>query len=75
MPQYNDMFELSVTDMELIETSLRTRFETLSREDPGGGSGLAEDQEKLLRQIHDLLGRLHNQKVFYRPRDETYVGG
>jgi hypothetical protein len=28
-----------------------------------------------LRQIHDLLGRLHNQKNFFRPKAHPYVSG
>lgn len=75
MPKYNDMFELSVEDMELIEMALRGSFESLSRQDAGGPAGTADDLDRQLRRIHDLLGRLHNQKIFYRPRDDTYVGG
>ncbi|MEX0351104.1 MAG: hypothetical protein AB3N15_16900 [Paracoccaceae bacterium] len=65
MPQYNDMFELSVEDVDLIERALRGLAESL----PSGGE---EDTE---RQVHDLLGRLHNQKIFYRPKTGVYVGG
>jgi hypothetical protein len=65
MPQYNDMFELSVDDMDLIERSLRSLTEALP----------SEGAEETERQVHDLLGRLHNQKIFYRPRDGVYVGG
>jgi len=28
-----------------------------------------------MRGTHDLLGKLHNQKVFYRPRRKAYVSG
>lgn len=59
MPKPNTKFELDVEDLDLIETALRK-----AKRD--------EDLDK--RQIHDLLGRLHNQKVFYRPPG-TYVSG
>lgn len=73
MPLYNEMFELSVSDIDLIETALRNKRDALSRElIEATGKG---DSEKTLRQVQDLLGRLHNQKVFYRPRDGVYVGG
>lgn len=65
MPQYNDMFELTVEDMDLIERSLRNLPEVLP----------PEGREETERQVHDLLGRLHNQKVFYRPKSGVYVGG
>ena len=73
MPQYNDMFELSVSDIDLIETALSQTRDALSREvvaRPGSGEKAAR-----LRQVQDLLGRLHNQKIFYRPRDGVYIGG
>lgn len=75
MPLYNEMFELSVSDIDLIETALRHKRDALSQELidlAGKGKG---EGEKTLRQVQDLLGRLHNQKVFYRPRDGVYVGG
>ncbi|WP_411352285.1 hypothetical protein PNH50_03875 [Leisingera aquaemixtae] len=71
MPQYNDMFELSVADMELIETALQTARDALSESLPAAGSG----EDDTLRRIHDLLGRLHNQKIFYYPKGKVYVSG
>lgn len=59
MPKPNTKFDLSLEDMELIETALQTTQ----------ASGQADP-----RQVHDLLGRLHNQKVFFRPNG-TYVSG
>ncbi len=81
MPGYNSKFELSVEDLELIETALRQTKADLSAQ------ALAQSPQnertadcitgvdETLRQIHDLLGRLHNQKVFYRPRHKAYIGG
>lgn len=77
MPGYNSNFELSVEDMDLIETALhRTKTELSSRAiAPEGIANEDEAPAATLRKIHDLLGRLHNQKVFYRPRRGGYVGG
>ncbi len=61
MSRYNDKFTLSIEDMELIEDALhRSKI---------------EQPEPVTRRIHDLLGRLHNQKVFFRPKSSPYVGG
>ena len=30
---------------------------------------------KQTREVHELLGKIHNQKNFYRPKDDKYVGG
>lgn len=70
VPRYNTQFELSVEDLDLIEDALRTKklAETQSGLKAGAGQDTARD-------IHDLLGRLHNQKTFYRPAKGPYVGG
>lgn len=62
MPKPNTNFELTPEDMELIETALLAvqKVEPPLRAEP--------------RKVQDLLGRLHNQKVFFRPK-KTYVGG
>ncbi|WP_294612906.1 hypothetical protein [uncultured Roseovarius sp.] len=77
MPTYNTNFELTVEDMDLIETSLRqTKAELAAQAVQHDKTGdVAGKSDEALRQIHDLLGRLHNQKVFYRPRQGSYVGG
>ena len=59
MPKPNTKFDLTPEDMDLIEDALR--------------KAKAEDQT-VARKVHELLGRLHNQKVFYRP-NSTYVSG
>lgn len=70
VPKFNTQFELSVSDMDLIEDALRASKMAKTQADV---KARAEDDE--VRQIHDLLGRLHNQKTFYRPSKGPYVGG
>ncbi|WP_306152368.1 hypothetical protein [Roseovarius sp. MMSF_3281] len=74
MPQYNETFELSVEDVDLIETALRQTKSELAGQMVEEGD-VDERADQSLRQIHDLLGRLHNQKVFYRPKAQPYIGG
>lgn len=59
VPKPNTKFDLSLEDMELIETALQ-KTQATGQADP--------------RKIHELLGRLHNQKTFFRPQG-TYVSG
>ncbi|WP_170517944.1 hypothetical protein [Ruegeria atlantica] len=75
MPKYNDMFELSVQDMDLIETALRGLAASRSLATPDETDDGKVDRENTLRRVHDLLGKLHDQKVFYRPKDGVYLGG
>ena len=71
MPAYNRSFDIDLADLDVIETALRARVKSLSEtaveEDP-------QDGESELQSIKGLLGRLHNQKVFYRPKS-GYIGG
>lgn len=69
----NKKFELTVRDIEIIEHALRAK---------AGRRGLAiaqgETSEKLKEEMHEiqeLLGRIHSQKNWYRPKDKNYVGG
>ncbi|MEL7153728.1 MAG: hypothetical protein AAFN51_08075 [Pseudomonadota bacterium] len=61
MPKYNTKFDLTLQDMDVIETALRGALQT------------KEDLDE--QTVTDLLGRLHNQKTFYRPGNGVYVGG
>jgi hypothetical protein len=61
VPKYNTTFELSLKDMELIETALLQRQ--------------ADNDDLCPKEVNALLGRLHNQKVFYRPKERVYVSG
>jgi phage-related protein len=56
----NTTFKLDVKDIHLIETSLRYM------------RGL--DTEKA-KEVQQLLGKIHDQKVWYRPNNKIYVSG
>ena len=69
----NTDFKLTVRDIEIIEHALRAK---------AGRRGLSiaqgETSENLKDEMHeilDLLGRLHHQKVWYRPSGKSYVSG
>ncbi|KRS16300.1 hypothetical protein [Roseovarius indicus] len=72
MPGYNKQFELSVDDLELIEDALRRSKRELSAPNH---DEIPSENEDAVREIHDLLGRIHNQKIFYRPSNTTYISG
>lgn len=62
----NIQFDLTVRDIEVIESALRAK---------AGRRGLAIAQGDASTQLHtemveiqELLGRLHNQKVWYNPK-------
>jgi len=76
MTKPNTEFELTVRDIEMIEHALRDRQRTVT-EYKLTAADIENQQlaDREVKEIQDLLGRLHNQKKFYRPKTETYVGG
>ncbi|KIN71684.1 hypothetical protein [Sulfitobacter guttiformis] len=76
MPKYNRKFELTLADIDLIEAALNvvTRDLSLGREGARALLPIVEDGNHS-HAINDLLGRLHNQKIFYRPSNTPYVSG
>lgn len=69
----NKQFELTIRDIEVIESALRAK---------AGRRGLAiamGDVSTQLRaemtEIQQLLGRIHNQKNWYKPKDNRFQGG
>jgi hypothetical protein len=76
MPKYNRNFDLTLGDIDLIEAALNVVKRDLSLGRDGSRALLPQDETAdPIRDIDDLLGRLHNQKVFYRPSKEPYIGG
>jgi len=81
MPRYNRSFELSIHDVDLIEEAMRARGRELSKmrlalsdENPADLERIRVIEEDQ-RENEELLGRLHNQKTFYRPNGGAYVSG
>lgn len=84
MPKPNTSFLLSIEDVEVIEDALRFHKKDLSFKRmkvagnsaaPKTGGAAVAKLDQSMRDIHELLGNLHNQKVFYRPSNAAYVGG
>ena len=87
MPSYNTSFDLDIEDLEIIETALHARKKELSLqrlnrlsedETTRAADAELEEIEEQIIAMHHLLGRLHNQKIFYRPktvRNTPYIGG
>lgn len=75
MTKPNTTFKLSIRDIEVIEQALRAK---------AGRRGLAIAQgetspqlKQEMQEIQDLLGRIHEQKVWYHkmPKGQPYVSG
>ena len=81
MPRANRRFDLSIADIDLIEEALRARARELCKLRRALSDENPADMERIrvlegdLRTGEELLGRLHDQKIFYRPSAMPYVGG
>lgn len=75
----NKNFRLDIDDIELIENALRNELKKLADQNLMYSESIIKDElsiqriEDKMRKIHDLLGKIHNQKIWYRPKN--YVGG
>jgi len=81
MPSYNRTFELTISDIDLIEEAMRARGRelcnmrrALTEENPAHLDSIRVIEADM-RAGEDLLGRLHDQKIFYRPKQGVYVSG
>lgn len=73
MPKYNDTFKLNLKDIELIEHALHEQINLLAHANlVSGGAETAENEQKI-RQYHEVLGKLHNQKIWYGQMHHTGV--
>ena len=85
MTKANTTFNLEIRDVELIENALNsvitkqssTMIKSAGNENSEpSSSNCPVTAKSQIDELRDLLGRLHNQKVWYRPKGEgTYIGG
>lgn len=63
----NKNFELGVEDIEIIENALNNKIQNLSISDV--------DNTEEIKKITTLLGNIHNQKVWFKPKNQVYISG
>lgn len=79
MPSFKDTFQLSVQDIELIEKALRNEIGHLTvqvhlPDEPAPvSSEVSKEFNEHIRMIHQVLGKLHNQKIWYGQVNPTRV--
>lgn len=65
MPNYNEMFKLSLNEIDLIEHAVRDQIGNLSQMNASHPITEEEKSYQKIRKLMDLLGTIHNQKVYY----------
>ena len=71
---FNRNFNMDLKDIDVIEESLRLRLSSLSHKDLAEGESKNSINSEI-QKIQNVLGHLHNQKNWYRPKDKVYVSG
>lgn len=62
----NKNFTLGVRDIEIIEQALRAKAGRRGMAIASGETSATLRYE--MHEIQELLGRIHNQKIFYKPK-------
>jgi hypothetical protein len=70
MSKYNDSFTLDMHDVELIEQALRVMWSEDEKKTSTGQS-FPEKTPERIRNIHNLLGKISSQKIYYSEVNET----
>lgn len=71
---YNTNFEMGLKELEIVEDALRFRLNQLSKTSKSNAK-TCSTEKKEITEIQSVLGSLHNQKLWYRPKDTPYVSG
>ncbi len=78
MGKHQKTFQLSIREIDLIEEAVRERIGILAHVVLTIGdvqSAESRTNDELIRELSDLLGSLHNQKIFYSQVNRTGVPG
>lgn len=70
---YNPKFNLNPEQLELIETALRAELGRLAKPDPEAWKKKSRELQSVQR-INELLGHLHNQKLWFNPKEHVPLG-
>ena len=65
---FNTNFKVGMRELDIIEASLQQRVDELSKNP-------CKNKDAEIAEIRGVLGNLHNQKVWYRPKTSVYIGG
>lgn len=73
MAAYKTKFDLSIKDVELIESSIRCQISLLAQTEASPQSSEAAANHYKIIELMTVLGSLHNQKIWYGQTRHTGV--
>jgi hypothetical protein len=72
---YTRNFELDTTELELVENALRCELQRVQGIGGGQGAAAKNNTDDKAAALSELLGSLHNQKNWFRPKKKIYISG
>lgn len=74
MSKHQKTFQLTIRHIDLIEDALRDKIGRLTHIAVTDGAGAPPaENDALVHELNELLGSLHNQKIFYSQVNRTGV--
>jgi len=73
VPKFNEDFKLNIRDIELIELALREQLSNLASVNLLEVSGEHRGNDQIIEELHGLLGKLSNKKIYYSQANQTGV--
>jgi len=72
----NKKFDIDLRELQIIEGALHQKLhEQLNQQRSYRNRENQIQTELAISEIRNLLGSLHNQKTWFRPRDKIYISG
>ena len=72
----NKKFDIDLRELQIIEGALHQKLhEQLNQQRSYRNRENQIQTERAINEIRNLLGSLHNQKTWFRPRDKIYISG
>ncbi|MDP3873477.1 MAG: hypothetical protein ABIF28_10505 [Pseudomonadota bacterium] len=78
MSKHQKSFQLTIQQIDLIEEAVRERIGNLAHVVLASADASTEESranDDQIRDLNELLGSLHNQKIFYSQVNRTGVPG
>ena len=76
MSSYNTEFQLNIEELKTIEDSMIYRIKRLTTRRLTVKKDSSKEKIDIeVRHIQGLMGKIHNQKEWWRPKNKVYISG
>jgi len=76
MSSYNTEFQLNIEELKTIEDSMIYRIKRLTTRRLTVKKDSSKEKIDIeVKHIQELLGKIHNQKEWWRPKNKVYISG